>query len=161
MTQATTTHLSLLLLLAVLTTGACQTVDQSGPSSNPEIRVEPQLEQHLYSISRIVLEDVTVSQGVLEKRYPGGDIGTPCLIVQGLVRNMDLENGYVAMFAYGYDRAGERVARTFDADPIPGQITLFVPFGETETFTLHLNVHDDIETIRIFGYTYDGAPPEA
>jgi len=149
--------LVILLATALAATGACRSAGM--PDATTEIRVEPTVEQNLYSFSRVVLKDVAVSPGVLDKRYPGLNIGDPCLIVQGSVRNMDIDNPHVAMFAYGYNRVGERVAETLDAEGVMGQIKLYLQYGETGSFTLHLNANDEIETVRIFSFTYDGPPP--
>lgn len=149
--------LVLLLLTSLAAAGACQSADT--PDATTEIRVEPAVEQNLYSFSRVVLKDVVVSPGVLDQRYPGFNIGDPCLVVQGSVRNMDMDNPYVAMFAYGYSRVGERVAETLDAEGVMGQILLYLQYGETGSFTLHLNANDEIETVRIFAFTYDGPSP--
>ena len=147
----------ILLVVALVSAGACQSTDQSQKAAG--IRVEPAIEQNLYSFSRVVLKDVAVSPGVIDQRYPGAMIGQPCLIVQGEVRNMDVDNWSVAMFARGYNRAGEQVAETLDAEGVMGQITLHLEYGETASFTLHLNASNDVETVRIFAYTHGGTLP--
>lgn len=149
--------LMILLIAAIASAGACQATDE--PDAAMQIRVEPPLEQNLYSLSRVVLKDVTVGPGVLEQQYPGARIGQSCLIVRGDVRNMDTDNSSLAIFAYGYNRAGEQVAQTLDAEGVIGQVTLNLAYGETGSFTLHLNACDGIETVRIFAYTHGGTTP--
>ena len=146
--------LAILLIAAIASAGACQATD--APDATTEIRVEPALEQNLFSFSRVVLKDVTVSPGVLEQQYPGARIGQPCLIVRGDVRNMDTDNSTLAIFAYGYNPAGEQVAGTLDAEGVPGQVTVHLEYGQTGQFTLHLNASDEIETVRIFAFTHAG-----
>ena len=126
----------------------------------PDVRIEPQPDQNLYSFSRVVLKDVHVSRGVLDHSYPGGTIGAPCLIVQGTVRNMDPDSGYVTMFAYGYDDLGRRVAETLDVgEGIPGQITAHIEYGKTASFVLHVEASAETESVRLFAFTYAGNPP--
>ena len=146
--------LAILLIAAIASAGACQAADE--PDAAVEMRVEPELEQNLYSFSRVVLINVTVSPGVLEHQYPGASIGQKCLIVRGDVRNMDTDNSTLAIFAYGYNRAGEQVAGTLDAEGVPGQVTVHLEYGQTGQFTLHLNASDEIETVRIFAFTHAG-----
>ena len=149
--------LVILLVAAMASAGACQRTE--APDATTEIRVEPALKQNLYSFARVVLEDVTVSRGVLEQQYPGASIGQSCLIVRGDVRNMDAHDSSLAIFAYGYNGEGEQVAQTLDAEGVIGQVTLDLAYGETGSFTLHLNACDDIESIRIFAYTHGGTSP--
>ena len=63
------------------------------------------------------------------------------------------------MYAEGYDEAGKQIAWTLDADHIAGQIGLYLGYGETGEFTLHLNLSDGIRTIRIYANNYNVAPP--
>lgn len=149
----------LLLTIAVTASASCRAENEVPPPSGVDVRVEPELEQNLYSISRVVLVDVAVSRGVLDRLYPGSDTGDPCLILSGTVRNMDPDSTHLVLFAYGYDRSGVRVARTLDVDDgVPGQVLLVLGYGETGTFALHLDAPDVVQSIRVFAFTYAGQP---
>jgi len=155
MTRETLKSIIVILLAAALVlAGGCRST--TAPDVASGIRVEPALEENLYSYSRVVLEEVTISPGVIDQQYPGADIGQPALIVTVVVRNMDPDNFRVAMFAYGYNCAGERVAGTLDAEGVSGQITLVLKHGEAGPFTLHLDTHEEVESVRIFAFTYGG-----
>ncbi len=146
--------LSVCIALLLAATG-CETSGQEENGAPPPIRVEPAPENHLYSISRVILEEVSVSHGSLDRSYPGAGRGSPCVIVKGRIRNMELDQSRVVLFAHGFNHAGQRVAETLDADgEISGQIVLQLEHGETGDFTLHLTECEETEVIRIFVFTY-------
>ncbi|NLE94432.1 MAG: hypothetical protein GX600_01935 [Dehalococcoidia bacterium] len=147
-----------LCIMLVLAAAGCGTDGSAGSAAGSAIRVEPSPEGNLYAFARVVLVDVTLSPGTCVQRGAGGTSSIPCVVVQGQVRNMDLDHDRVALFAYGYDIAGQRVAETLDADgEIAGQIVLQLEHGDTGDFALHLSECDETEVIRIFAFTYAGS----
>ncbi len=136
----------------------CGADGSGGSQAGVSIRVEPSPEGNLYAFARVVLVDVTLGPGTYIRRHAGGTSTIPCVVVEGQVRNMDMDHDRVALFAYGYDLAGQRVAETLDADgEIAGQIVLQLEHGETGHFTLHLTECEETEVIRIFAFTYAGS----
>lgn len=117
--------------------------------------------------SEVWLKDVQVRNGVSEKLYhtvpwypPGTvSIGEPILVVTGTVQNRHRTNKEIAMYAAGYDEAGNQVAWTLDIAQIAGQIGLHLENNEEGPFTLHLNVAENIKTIRIYANSYPIVPP--
>lgn len=63
------------------------------------------------------------------------------------------------MWAGGYDKTGKQVAWTLDAAHLPGHIGLHLENDEVGQFTLHLNMADNIKSIRIFANNYPITPP--
>ena len=79
------------------------------------------------------------------------------MIIEGRIRNMELDQSRVVLFAHGFNGAGQRVAETLDADgEITGQLVLLLQHGERGDFTLHLSESEETEVIRIFALTYAG-----
>jgi len=169
----------LILLVAILVlAGACKSTrnveetQSAVPDSTTgaEIKVEPMPGSYLRNSqdesSGVILKDVQIKASICEKeyfspRYPSHTVkeGDPCLVVSGHIQNRHEENSEIAMYAEGYDEAGEQVAWTLDAAHIAGQIGLHLEYKETGEFTLHLNSSEDIRTIRIFANNYSVTPP--
>lgn len=169
----------LILLVAVLVlAGACKSArnveetQSAVPDSTTgaEIKVEPMPGSYLRNSqdesSGVILTDVQIKASICEKEYfspsyPSHTVkeGDPCLVVSGHIQNRHEENSEIAMYAEGYDEAGEQVAWTLDAAHIAGQIGLHLEYKETGEFTLHLNSSEDIRTIRIFANNYSVTPP--
>jgi hypothetical protein len=113
----------------------------------------------------VFLIDVQVEQSISDEEYfpawyPGDkvDVGESILVVSGTIRNEHTENAYISMFANGYNGEGEQVAWTLDSAHISGQILLKFENGETCEFTIHLNMAEDMKTIRIFVDSYNVPP---
>jgi hypothetical protein len=128
-------------------------------SSINKIIIQPEPGSYLSApdneLSGVVLKDVQVKTGICDKDYfspwfPSPKKGEPCLAVSGHVQNRDKEKFNIGMTALGYDEAGEVVAGTLDAAHIAGAIGLYLEYEEIGEFTMHLNVSDNISTIRIF-----------
>jgi hypothetical protein len=116
--------------------------------------------------SEVWLKDVRVSKGISEKQYTAPwypahtvNIGEPVLVVSGSIQNKHQENKEIAMYSEGYDEAGKQVAWTLDASHIVGQIGLHLENEETGQFVLHLNMAENITSIRIFANNYPITPP--
>jgi hypothetical protein len=115
--------------------------------------------------SQVLLKDVQVYKGVSDKRYSGLDpklavnAGEPVLVVSGSIQNKHPENKEIAMYAEGYNAEGKQVAWTLDAAHIVGQIGRHLEKDETGQFTLHLNIADNLKSIRIFANNYSITPP--
>lgn len=113
--------------------------------------------------SEVVLKDVQVYKGASDKRYSGLKLtvntGDPVLVVSGSIQNKHPENKEIAMYAEGYDAEGKQVAWTLDAAHIVGQIGRHLEKDETGQFTLHLNIADNLKSIRIFANNYSITPP--
>ena len=94
-------------------------------------------------------------------RYPPHtvDAGEYILKVSGTIQNKHEENDEIDMWAEGYDETGKEVAWTLDAAHLPGHIELHLENGETGQFALHLNMADNIKSIRIFANNYPITPP--
>jgi len=162
--KATTMKAAILILLvAVLVlAGACK-------STEVGIGVEPELGNYLKNSSNessgVILKDVKIKTDICDKEYfspwyPSHTVkrGDPCLVVSGHIQNSHEENSEIAMYAEGYDEAGEQVAWTLDAAHIAGQIGLHLEYEETSEFTLHLNLSEDTRAIRIFANNYSVTP---
>jgi hypothetical protein len=87
------------------------------------------------------------------------DAGEQIIVVTGRIVNRHPQSKEIAMYAKGYDEAGRQVAWTLDATHIAGQIGLRLENGETGQFTLHLNLPDNLKSVRIFANNYAVAPP--
>jgi hypothetical protein len=114
--------------------------------------------------SEVLLIDVQVTKGISYKQYHPLEyivvnVGDPIIVINGTIQNKHKQNIHIAMWAEGYDATGERVAWTLDAAHIVGQIGLQLENGETGQFTLHLNMADNIKSIRIFANNYAVNPP--
>lgn len=172
------TTILILLVGVLLLAGACRSTingeetQSAVPDSTTgaEIKVEPMPGSYLSNShnesSGVVLKDVQIKTDICDKEYfspwyPSHTVkrGDPCLVVSGHIQNMHEENSEIAMYAEGYDEAGEQVAWTLDAAHIAGQIGLHLEYEETGEFTLHLNLSEDIRTIRIFANNYSVTPP--
>jgi hypothetical protein len=128
-------------------------------SNLSKIAIQPPPGSYLGSpddeLSKIVLNDVQFRREVCDKDYsspwfPSVKKGEPCLVVRGHIQNQDKEKFHIGMTALGYDEAGEAVSGTLDAAHISGAIGLYLEYEETGEFTMHLNLSDNISTIRIF-----------
>jgi hypothetical protein len=116
--------------------------------------------------SQVLLKDVQIYKGISDRQYispwyPAGtvNIGESILVLSGSVQNKHLQNKEIAMYAEGYDDTGKQVAWTLDAAHIAGQIGLHLENEETGQFTLHLNLAENIKSIRIFANNYPITPP--
>ena len=168
----------LILLVAILVlAGACKSTingeetQSAVPNSTAgtEIKVEPMPGSYLHNSqdesSGVILKDVQIKASICEKEYfspwyPSHTVkeGDPCLVVSGHIQNRHEENSEIAMYAEGYDEAGEQAAWTLDAAHIAGQIGLHLEYEETSEFTLHLNLSEDTRAIRIFANNYSVTP---
>lgn len=172
------TIILVLLVASLVLAGACTSTNNGGeaqsvvPDSTTgvEIKVEPAPGSYLSNSqnesSGVVLKDVKVNNNVCDKEYfspwyPSHTVkrGAPCLLVSGHIQNRHEENSEIAMYAEGYDEAGEQVAWTLDAAHIAGQIGLRLEYGETGEFTLHLNFSENTRNIRIYANNYNVTPP--
>lgn len=114
--------------------------------------------------SQVILKDVTASIGVCDRKYMGPqlitlDAGDPCLVVRGHIQNIHQENSEIAMYTGGYDASGEQVAWTLDAAHIIGQIGRHLEYQETGEFIMHLNISENMSTIRVYANNYNVCPP--
>ena len=115
--------------------------------------------------SQVLLKNIQVTKEVSDKPYalPWSSAlpkaGEPILVVSGSVQNKLKENDEIDMWAEGYDETGKQVAWTLDAAHLPGHIGLHLENEETGQFTLHLNMADNIKSIRIFANNYSMTPP--
>ncbi|MBN2239100.1 MAG: hypothetical protein JW712_04950 [Dehalococcoidales bacterium] len=113
----------------------------------------------------VILGNVSVEQGVCDRDYYLSHVesplqkGDPCLIVTGNVTNLDMDNFEIALWAHGFNEAGEQVSYTLDAAHIPGQIGMHLERNESVTFILHLNPDENLKVVRIFGAAYPVTPP--
>ena len=169
----------LILLVAVLVlAGACKSTENeegtqaSVPDSTPglKIKVEPPPGSYLSNsrddLSGVILKDVQIKTDTCDKKYFSlwslphtVKIGDPCLVVSGHIQNRREENSEIAMYAEGYNEAGEQVAWTLDTAHIAGQIGLHLEYEETGEFTLHLNLSENVRTIQIYANNYSVTPP--
>ena len=116
--------------------------------------------------SKVALKDVRTETVTAEADYfnpwqPDAAVkkGEACLIVTGHVQNMDEENPEIALWAEGNDTYGNIVAWTLDAAHFAGQIGLHLEYMEVGEFTMHLNLPEDMITIRIYAASYPVTPP--
>jgi hypothetical protein len=169
----------LIFLVAVLVlAGACKSTEneegtQAGtPDSTPgaEIKVEPAPGSYLSNshddLSGVILKDVQIKTDTCDKEYFSlwslphtVKIGDPCLVFRGHIQNQDKDKFEIAMYAEGYNETGEQVVWTLDTAHIAGQIGLHLEYKETDEFTLHLNLSEDISTLRIYANNYSVTPP--
>jgi len=116
--------------------------------------------------SKVALKDVrtetvTADADYFNPSHPEVAVkkGETCLIVTGHVQNMDEENPEIALWAEGNDTFGNKVAWTLDAAHIAGQIGLHLEYMEVGEFTMHLNLPEDMITVRIYAASYPVTPP--
>ena len=132
-----------------------------------KIKLEPAPGSYLSAgdeLSRVILKDARVRVDACDRDYfspwfPSPKRGESCLVVSGHIQNLDKEKFYIGMSALGYDESGEIVAGTLDDAHIAGAIQLHLEYGEIGEFTLHLNLSDNISTIRISAANYLITPP--
>ena len=172
------TAIWVLFIVSLVLAGACTSTSNRGEiqsvvpgsTTGAEIKVQPALGSYLHNAfnesSEVILKDVQIKTGICEKEYfsplyPSHTVkrGDPCMLVSGHIQNKHEENSEIAMYAEGYDEAGELVAWTLDAAHIPGQIGLHLKYEESGAFTLHLNLSENIKTIRIYANNYNLTPP--
>jgi hypothetical protein len=156
--------ISILTLLVVLFSFTACTIDYASISISPSL--DSFITNSENQSSEVLLKEVQVSKGVSDKMYINPypqlqpfNVGESILVVSGNVQNKSNENTYIAMYAEGYDAAGKQVSWTLDAAHIVGQILLHLENEETGQFTLHLNIADNIKSIRIFANNYAIVPP--
>jgi len=166
----------ILFVVILVLAGACKSTrkveetQSAVPNSTTaaEIKVEPASGSYLCNSfnesSEVTLKNVQIKTGVCDKQYtrpplPIVNVGDPCLVVSGHIQNRHEENCEIAMYAEGYDEAGEQVAWTLDAAHIAGQIGLHLEYEETGEFILHLNLSENVRTIRILANNYSVTPP--
>ena len=159
------------IIVAVLVTlTACTSPASPSKSADSLIPISPSLGAYLTSSqnvsSEVLLTDVEVNKGVSDKQYfnpwyPAGKVneGESILVVSGSIQNKHKQNKEIAMYAEGYDSSGKQVSYTLDTAHISGQIGLHLENEETGQFTLHLNMAEDIKSIRIFANNYAITPP--
>jgi hypothetical protein len=113
--------------------------------------------------SEVFLIGVELNTGPSDKAYKSPwtsvDTGEQIIVVTGRIVNRHPQSKEIAMYAKGYDESGRQVAWTLDAAHIAGQIGLRLENGETGQFTLHLNLPDNLRSVRIFANNYAVAPP--
>ncbi len=85
--------------------------------------------------------------------------GDPVPVVTGSPQNRHRAYPHVYVHADGYNASGEQVAWTLDSAGLPGQAQLYVEPGQVGEFALHLNLADNIESVRIFASTHPTVPP--
>ena len=167
------TAILVLFIVSLVLVGACTSTNNGGETQSAvtdsttgaEIIVEPALGSYIGN-SLIILKDIQIKTDICDRKYfspwypsNGLEKGDPCLVVSGHIQNRHKGKSNIAMYAEGYDEAGEQVAWTLDAAHLPGRIQLGLEYGETGAFTLHLNVSEDIRTILIFAGAYEFPPP--
>lgn len=86
-------------------------------------------------------------------------MGDPILVVRGTVQNKHKDYKEISMYAEGYDKTGEQVAWTLDAAHLVGVIGLHVENEETGDFKIHLNMSENVKSIRIFASIHPITPP--
>ncbi len=144
------------LLLAL---ASCQNTGGLTSNTGSEVLLEPMPGSYLSSphgdVSEVMLDDARISIVVCETAQGEVQAGDSWIEVSGRVTNHDQDASRIALWARGYDEVGAQVARTLEADLIPGQIGLELGYGETSGFTLHLNASDKVKTVTIYGYTFE------
>ncbi len=85
--------------------------------------------------------------------------GDPVPVVTGSPQNRHRAYPHIYMHADGYNAAGEQVAWTLEGAGLPGQAQTYVEPGQVGEFTMHLNLADGVETIRIFAGVSPIVPP--
>jgi hypothetical protein len=142
----------------------------SPAASSTSISISPSTGAYLTNSenvsSEVLLVDARINEGLSDKKYiapwyPAGIVnaGEPVLIVSGSIRNKHEQNKEIAMYAEGFDAAGKQVAWTLDTAHIVGQIGLHLEKNEIGQFTLHLNMAENIRSIRILANNYSITPP--
>jgi len=162
-------YLGLLVLGLAMVAGGLWFVFNSSTVGTLEITVTPSPGSYLSNSqnvsSEVLLKDVQVTREVSDKPYalPWSSAlpkaGEPILVVSGSIQNNHKQNKEIAMYAEGYDATGKQVSWTLDAAPFLGCIGLHLENDETGQFTLHLNMADNIKSIRIFANNYSITPP--
>jgi hypothetical protein len=167
--ESTTTTVTETITITDTTTETITITYAGSTGAINEIEVSPAPGNYLRDTHdeplEVFLIDVQVERIISDRYYfspwyPGHvHVGEPILVVNGTIRNEHPANTWISMFADGYDGEGEQVAWTLDAAHIAGQILRYLDNGETGEFTIHLNMAENIETIRIFADSYNQAPP--
>jgi len=113
----------------------------------------------------ITLEYVHVDQVFADRQYfspwyPEHTVEAGQFIIElkGSLKN-DGSLPEIAMYAEGYDEAGNQTAWTLDESHIAGQIGLRVETGQSGKFTLHLNYSQSTRVIRLTANAYAVTPP--
>ena len=163
-------YIGLLVLGLAMVTGGLWFVFNSSTVGTLEITVIPSPGSYLSNSqnisSGVSLKGIQVNKGVSDKqyvsiRYPTHtvNVGESILVISGTIQNKHEENDEIDMWAEGYDETGKEVAWTLDAAHLPGHIGLHLENDETGQFTLHLNMADNIKSIRLFANNYPITPP--
>jgi hypothetical protein len=152
-------------VLLLMFPGGCSVVNETGETLSPASETTYGVEAVEYRLDDgLLLQDVRIFKSICEEKYfsprrPGEvEKGDPCFLVIGRIQNLNEGKSDIAMYAEGYDEAGEQVGWTLDAAHIVGQIGLHVDYQETAEFTLHLNFTEDLKTIHIYANAYSATP---
>ncbi len=173
MDNARTSILLVLTGLVLLFAPACQketTPQVTFTVDNSTITFIPGPGSYLWNSDnvtlKVVLIDVKVEAGVCDQDYspwlagtdqpPRIKKGEPCLIVSGTIRNTGKEKSEFLLRAEGYDDKGKWVSVTLDAAYIAGRISVTAEPGENKDFTMHVNINEDLKTIRLYAYNFTG-----
>jgi hypothetical protein len=97
----------------------------------------------------IHFENVTITTGILDKKYTNGwygsrEKGDPCYLISGQIRNDSSTGYYVIHLATGYDVSENVVSFTLDSGPLAGIAVVYVEAKSTVDFVLHLSWADNV-----------------
>ena len=163
-------YIGLLVLGLAMAAGGLWFVFKPMAVETLEITVTPSSGAYLTNSqnvsSEVLLKDTQIEITSSDKqyfspRYPPHtvNVGESILVISGTIQNKHEENDEIDMWAAGYDETGKEVAWTLDAAHLPGHIGLHLENDEVGQFTLHLNMADNIKSIRIFANNYPITPP--
>lgn len=151
---------------ATSTPRSCPQIDET---TGAEIAVEPCPGDYLACDDLppgMILEDVTVETSTCEQDYFSlregiGNVqaGDACLSIHGRIKNERSQSYYVGVWAQGDDSMGNTVSWTLDCAHICGAGLVSIGGRGADTFTLHLNVADNITSIKIQTGCYSTPPP--
>ncbi len=151
------TTIALVVALATILV-SCQSVDGPGTEAKPEILIEPAPGSYLCTshgdVTKIMLEEATVTLGVCDENVGDLKAGDTCILVSGRITSHDPESWVVALWARGSDQDGLKVAGTQESFMIPGRTGVEAAYGETVEFVIHLNATDAVEKIRLFAQSH-------
>jgi hypothetical protein len=104
---------------------------------------------------KIVIEDVTVTSGILDRDYytPASGqhfAGEPCFLFVGNIKNGYNEDCWVAYHIEGFDASDNRVSTTLDTGPLPGWGQVYLAADSSMPFTLHLNWADNVTAFVLY-----------
>ena len=104
---------------------------------------------------KIVIENVTVTSGVLDRDYytpaAGQHVaGEPCFLIAGNINNGYNEDCWVAYQIDGFDASDNRVTTTLETGPLPGWGQVYLAADSSMPFTLHLNWADNVTAFVLY-----------